>query len=94
VVTTKGAGGATTEYRGTAVSVAGHDIPVADTLGAGDAFAAAFLHRWLGGAELRDTLVFANAAAALSTLSHGAQTGLARPDDVLDFIAKTEAALA
>ncbi|MEM6889436.1 MAG: carbohydrate kinase family protein [Pseudomonadota bacterium] len=94
IVTTKGGYGAEASHCGQSVSAEGYVVTVADTLGAGDAFAAAFLHAWLEGAEWRDALVFANAAAALSTRSHGAQAGLARPGEVADFIARKEPTLA
>lgn len=75
-VTTLGADGATADVDGRTVSVPGFRVTSADTTGAGDAFAAAFLHAHYGGADATETLVFANAAAALSTMKVGAQSGL------------------
>lgn len=94
VVTTKGASGALVESCEGIVQVPGRPVDCVDTLGAGDAFAAAFLHAWLGGAAPGDALSFANAAAALSTHGFGAQTALAKEDDVLSFLAETEASRA
>ena len=94
VVTTRGAGGAEVAHMGRATSVGGHATAVADTLGAGDALAAAFLHAWLRGASPEAALKFANAAAALSTLRHGAQPGLPREDEIEEFIRKAEKHLA
>jgi len=75
-VTTHGADGAAAMAGGLAASVAGVRAQAVDTTGAGDAFAAAFLHAHLGGAALADALRFANAAAALSTRGIGAQAAL------------------
>jgi ribokinase len=75
-VTTRGADGAAAMAGGLAASVAGVRAQAVDTTGAGDAFAAAFLHAHLGGAALADALRFANAAAALSTRGIGAQAAL------------------
>lgn len=47
-----------------------------DTTGAGDAFAAAFLHKYLRNFGPAYALGFANAAAALSMVVYGAQTRL------------------
>src|SRR5947209_10332736 len=60
-------------YRdGEFVAVAGYEVEVADTVGAGDAFAAAFLHgleqRW----ELREVGRFSNAAGAVVASRAGA----------------------
>lgn len=56
-----------------AIRVPGVRVETVDTTGAGDAFAGAFLHRVLGGAEPAGAAVFANEAAALSTTIEGAR---------------------
>lgn len=94
VVTTRGAGGAEVSHKGRTASVKGHATAVADTLGAGDALAAAFLHAWLSGETPQEALRFANAAAALSTERHGAQPGLGRLHEINDFLSRTEKSLA
>jgi ribokinase len=86
VVTTLGARGARVEGAGAPVELPGHAVPVTDTSGAGDAFAAAFLHARLGGAEDAAALRFANAAAAISTRAYGAQDGLPRRAEVEAFL--------
>jgi ribokinase len=58
------------------VQVPAHALKAVDTLGAGDAFAAAFLHAHLAGRAPPDALAFANAAGALATQSFGAQSGM------------------
>lgn len=88
VITTLGAEGVRLDRAGAApITVAGHRVMPTDTTGAGDAFAAAFLHAQLEGAEDTQALTFANAAAALSTSAFGAQVGLPSAADVLAFLA-------
>lgn len=55
---------------------AGLAVRAVDTTGAGDCFAAAYLTRLLEGAPVEECLRFANAAAALSTLTFGAHAGM------------------
>jgi len=65
VVVTLGADGAAwTDGSATAEAPAARGGPVADTTGAGDAFAAGFLAAWLRGAPPREALGAANALAA------------------------------
>lgn len=88
VVTTLGADGARLAVGGDELAVAGLAVPARDTTGAGDAFAAAFLHMRVGrGADPGASLRFANAAAALATLEVGAQAGLPRRAEVERFLA-------
>lgn len=82
IVTTKGAGGAELDDGGKCAQVSGFATRAVDTLGAGDAFAAAFLHAWLAGRAPDDALAFANAAGALATQAFGAQTAMATADKV------------
>ena len=89
VLTTLGERGAMLEHAGGRWTVSGHRIRVVDTSGAGDAFAAAFLHAWLGGRKPHAALVFANAAAALSTRAYGAQDGLATGGEVDAFLSRS-----
>jgi len=46
-------------------------VSVVDTVGAGDSFAAGFIHQFLKGSELQDCLAFANVAGAYSTTKEG-----------------------
>lgn len=82
VLTTLGKRGAMLEQDGMQRKVSGHRVNAVDTSGAGDAFAAAFLHSWLSGRDPYASLLYANAAAALSTRAYGAQGGLAAPEEV------------
>lgn len=86
IVTTLGSRGARAESGGNIIEVTGHKVAVTDTSGAGDAFAAAFLHARLGGAEDVTALRFANASAAISTRAFGAQDGLPQLQEVEDFL--------
>ncbi len=47
-----------------------------DTVGAGDAFAGAFVSRWAEGANLATAVRYANCAGALATLKAGAQEAI------------------
>ena len=77
VITTLGAGGSRMQMGDVVVSVPGIAVAPVDTTGAGDCFAGAFLMAHRQHAKtLRESLIFANAAASLSTLGHGAQTAL------------------
>jgi fructokinase len=51
---------------------AGYRVPVADTIGSGDAFAAGFVHRHLHGASLAEACRFGNAMGALAASQPGA----------------------
>jgi len=73
IVTTRGARGAELDTGGRRAQVAGLATVAVDTLGAGDAFAAAFLHARLAGRAPGDALAYANAAGALATQAFGAQ---------------------
>ncbi|MFW9920626.1 MAG: carbohydrate kinase family protein [Candidatus Thorarchaeota archaeon] len=51
------------------------EVPVVDTLGAGDSFAAAFVTAWTRSENITQALNFANAAAAQTIKVQGAQNG-------------------
>jgi sugar/nucleoside kinase (ribokinase family) len=59
------------------------DVFVADTSGAGDAFAGAFAHAHLQGWPLERAVPFANAAAGLVCRSIGARSGLPTVEEVM-----------
>jgi len=72
VVVTRGERGAVGVAGDDEVEVPGHRVDVADTIGSGDAFSAAFLHLWLGGRPLRDCCEAGNALGALVARTQGA----------------------
>lgn len=73
VAVTLGADGAFARTaEGVRAEAAAVPVPVADTVGAGDSFMAAFLHTRAGGADLRACLTHAVTAAALTVSRPGA----------------------
>lgn len=71
VVIKLGARGATAILDGETVSAPGFSVAAVDTTGAGDSFAAGFLHGYLAGRDLQTCLSYGNACGALSTLKAG-----------------------
>ena len=62
-------------------------VKAVDTTGAGDAFAAGFVYSSiLKGWDLKKSVVFANAVAAIKCLHRGAQGGLPTVDEVKEFL--------
>jgi sugar/nucleoside kinase (ribokinase family) len=70
-----GLDGAIGIQNGSIAMVPGFSIQAVDTTGAGDSFAAGFVHAYLGGADLRGCLEAGNACGAMSTLQVGGTTG-------------------
>jgi len=60
------------------VSMPAFEVSPVDTTGAGDSFAAGFVHAFLSGRDLRGCLADGNACGALSTLQVGGTSG--QPD--------------
>lgn len=88
---TKGAGGVAVHLGNEEIQVPGYPVTPVDTTGAGDTFNGALVTRLARGCELTDAVRFANAAAALSIISEGAQSGMPGEREVYDFIDKKEA---
>lgn len=61
------------------------DVPVVDTVGAGDAFNGALAVALALGASLEEAAAFGNLAASLKVTKRGAQAGLPRLDEVEKF---------
>lgn len=68
------------------VRVEGEQVEVVDTTGAGDVFSGAFIHAYLRDWDLKKSLEFANAAAALSTTAIGGQSALPSEKEVWTFL--------
>jgi ribokinase len=64
------------------------DVPVADTTGAGDAFAAGFLTAWTRLEKIEQALHMANAVAALKITKIGAQNGQPSLEEVARLLNK------
>jgi len=87
VITTLGADGCRLDQDGERIDVPGHAVAVRDSTGAGDAFAAAFLHYHLAKQCSRnEALHSANAAGALVVQQYGAQTGLPTAAQIDNFL--------
>lgn len=80
VCVTRGANGCFIRTRSETVDVPGHAVPVADTVGAGDAFTAALLTQQLEGRPLREAARFANAYAAVVASKVGGTPAVARAE--------------
>jgi fructokinase len=72
VCVTLGARGCAILAHGDYVESQGHAVAVADTVGAGDAFAAAFLHGLISEWSASEIAAFANRVGALVASRHGA----------------------
>lgn len=86
IVTTLGADGARWVTKTDSKQIATFNVDVVDTVGAGDAFNAAFAVALSEGQELDDAIRFANAAAALSVQKIGAVDGMPMRDDVMALL--------
>ena len=93
VAVTLGREGAVVDSEEAVVSVTGHPVPVADTTGAGDCFAAAFLHARLRGQSIAAAAGFANAAAAVSTTRVGGRAALPSDTDVWAHLTRPDGML-
>lgn len=93
VAVTMGSRGAAAFRAGEEAFSPSFSVPVADTTGAGDCFHGAFLVGLLNGWTLQQTLVFSNAAAALSVQKIGARGSLPTRADVRAFLAAQGTAL-
>jgi sugar/nucleoside kinase (ribokinase family) len=79
--------GCVARHRGALVRAPSFQIVAVDTTGAGDSFAAGFLHAWLRKRELLDCLRFASACGALSTRGVGGTGGQPACQEVENFLA-------
>lgn len=66
--------------------VPGWVVDTVDQTGAGDTFDGAFCAQYLKGADLVESARYANAAAALSTMGHGAVNPIPRREQVEEFL--------
>jgi sugar/nucleoside kinase (ribokinase family) len=87
VCVTMGEEGSLTIGGSEVLRTAAFPVQVVDSTGAGDCFAAAFVHGFLKGWSLGQTALFASAVGALSVTSYGGHTGAPTYDDVVAFLA-------
>ena len=87
VVLKRGAAGCLVATADQLVEQPGFAVEVVDTVGAGDAFAAAFIAGWLRGGSLRDCATLANALGALVATQRGAGTRIPAREHLLDLLA-------
>ncbi len=78
--------GAIAADRKQTASVSGFRISPVDTTGAGDSFAAGFIHSYVQGKGLRDCLIAGNGCGALSALKVGGTAGQPTPKELNSFI--------
>lgn len=64
------------------------EVPVKDTLGAGDSFAAGFIAAWTRSEKIPQALNMANAAAALTIMHEGSQNGQPSLEEVARLLRK------
>jgi 2-dehydro-3-deoxygluconokinase len=62
------------------------EVPVLDTMGAGDSFAAGFITAWIRSERIEQALNMANAVAALTITKQGAQNGQPTLDETARFL--------
>jgi ribokinase len=88
VIVTLGGAGCELHRPGQApLTLPGHQVTVADTIGAGDTFTGALAAALARGEALEAALAWANAAAALSVTGHGAITAMPTRDAVARWLA-------
>jgi sugar/nucleoside kinase (ribokinase family) len=87
VVLKRGGAGCVVATADQLIEQPGFVVEVVDTVGAGDAFAAAFIAGWLRGGSLRDCATLANALGALVATQRGAGTRIPPRERLLDLLA-------
>lgn len=88
VVMTLGAGGAIYCDSDTTVKVPAFNVKAADTTGAGDTFTGYFLEAYMSGADEKDALTRASAAAAVAVKKVGAAETIPSASEVDAFLKK------
>jgi sugar/nucleoside kinase (ribokinase family) len=86
IIVTRGAAGAIALDGDTVIEVPGVGVDAVDTTGAGDIFRAGFIASLLAGRALRDSIRFANAAAAVSCTRHGAIDAVPTGEEVREVL--------
>jgi 2-dehydro-3-deoxygluconokinase len=87
----RGGQGYAARVDGEAFNGAAVPVPVADPVGAGDAFVAGYLASWLGNAGPAQTLATANRTGAFAVATPGDWEGLPTRDELAAFARRTDA---
>ena len=69
--------------------MAGHEVPVIDSTGAGDCCVGAFAASFAADRDLREALVLANAAAAISVQRPGAGSSMPTRAEVIERLGRS-----
>jgi len=83
---TKGKDGSITYTRKGVYTFDGFDVEVKDTTGAGDCFAAGYLHGYIRSWDMESSTIFANAVASLSTTNLGGSSFNMTESNIQSFI--------
>jgi len=83
---TLGAKGSRYYHKDTLIKQNAHKVDPIDTTAAGDTFIGAFASQLVDGSSIEDSLNYASAAAALTTLKYGAQSAIPDKDEVIRFM--------
>lgn len=94
IVLKHGAAGCTVATAQRTITHPGFNVPVVDTVGAGDSFAAALIAGWLRGGSLDDCAILANAMGGLTATRRGAGTRIPAREQLLALLADAPGALA
>jgi len=94
VCLTLGENGALTAYKDQLIHTPVFEVDVVDTTGAGDSFAAGFIHAFLAGWPFERMPIFASAVAALNCQHIGGHTHAPTLDSVMDFLDQRGVSLA
>ncbi len=90
VVIKLGKNGAMGIQNGEIVAVQGFTVEAVDTTGAGDTFAAGFVHAFLDEKNLRECLKIGNACGGLSTRQAGGTNAQPNSEELNEFLAQEE----
>lgn len=83
---TLGAAGSVTYHDGGYFPVPAFPVPVVDTTGAGDVFHGGYLYGLLQGWDLRRSVIYASAVAALKCTRPGGRAGIPNLDEAREFL--------
>jgi sugar/nucleoside kinase (ribokinase family) len=86
VIIKRGANGCLIVSEKESITVEGFNVQCIDPTGAGDTFNAAFMFGYSKGLSLKEVGIFANAAAAISTLKLGPMEGCAKLNEIGKFL--------